>query len=217
MIKAIIFDMDGLLIDSEPIWQEAEGTVLGNLGVRFAPPELRQTMGLKVTEVVQFWYARQPWENLSIEKTATDIMDTVVSLVKSKGTAMPGVRHALDVCKETGLPMAIASGSFFRVIEAVLEKLGIKNEFSVIYSAEHEPYGKPHPGVYITAANKLDVAPECCLAFEDSPNGVLSAKAARMKCVTVPDVHVKSDKRFLIADLRLASLDELTIEQLSSL
>ena len=215
MLKAIIFDMDGLLIDSEPIWQEAESKAFGKVGLSLTPEQMRQTMGLREDEAVQYWYDRHPWKGVSREEVEADIENTVIALIKTKGKEMPGVRQAIGVCKGKGLPLAVASSSFFKVIDTVLTKLNIKQEFTVIHSAEQEPFGKPHPGVYITTAQKLGVAPEFCVAFEDSPNGVVSAKAARMKCIAVPDVHVKDDKRFLIADVTLNSLSELSKEHLA--
>lgn len=217
MIKAFIFDMDGLLIDSEPIWQEAEKLVFGTVGFSLTSEEMRQTMGLKVSEVVEHWYAVRPWSGVSKEYVTSDIVDAVISIIKKRGIAMPGVQHAIGVCRQTGLPLAIASSSFYRIIDTVVDKLGIRSAFSVIHSAEDEPFGKPHPGVYISAAKKLGVNAEYCVAFEDSPNGVVSAKAARMRCIAVPDAFVKNDKRFLIADAVLGSLNELTPKHLSGL
>ena len=100
------------------------------------------------------------------------------------------------------------------IIAAVLETLGIGGYFRVAQSAEHEPFGKPHPGVYIEAARALGVEPLQCLAFEDSPNGVIAAKAARMTCVAVPDPALAADRRFGAADLVLGSLTEFRLEML---
>ena len=215
MIKAAIFDMDGLLIDSEPLWQEAEKLVFGKVGIQLTPEKMLETMGLRVDEVVQHWYARQPWENATQEQVTADLVNNVIVLIKAKGMPMKGVKHAVDFFKSRNIPMAIASSSLTEIIKAVLDKLDIKDDLKAIHSAEHEPYGKPHPGVYITTAAKLGVRPEECLAFEDSPNGVLSAKAARMKCISIPDPHVASDPRIQIADLVLPSLESLSESHLS--
>jgi sugar-phosphatase len=214
MIKAVIFDMDGLLIDSEPLWQEAEIAAFAKVRLVLSIEKTRQTMGLRVDEVVQYWYAREPWDATSQEQVKVDIVNNVISLIKTKGTPMKGVSHAIDVCEKQNLPMAIASSSLTEIIDAVLEKIGVRDKMSVIHSAEHEPYGKPHPGVYITTAGKLGVRPEECLAFEDSPNGVLSAKAAKMKCIAIPDQNFETDRRIAIADLALESLDEFSSEHI---
>lgn len=217
MIKAVIFDMDGLLIDSEPLWQEAEIAVFGKVGVQLTVEKAQQTMGLRVDEVVEYWYLREPWKNVTQGQVRAELVSTVIRLIKEKGAPMEGVAHAVRVCEEQNLPMAIASSSLTEIIDTVLDKIGIRNNMSVIHSAEHEPYGKPHPGVYITTAAKLGVRPEECLAFEDSPNGVISAKAAKMKCIAVPDRGMITDQRIAIADLVLRSLADLSIESIKSI
>lgn len=206
--------MDGLLIDSEPLWQEAETLVFSKVGIALTPEKMIKTMGLRVDEVVQYWYSRQPWEGVTQEQVKADIVNNVISLIRLKGKAMPGVQNTITLFKKRNLPMAIASSSLTEIINAVLEKIDIRKDLKTIYSAEHESYGKPHPGVYITTAEKLGVAPEHCLAIEDSPNGVLSAKAARMKCIAIPDHHSSSDPRIQIADLVVSSLEALSEKDL---
>jgi sugar-phosphatase len=103
------------------------------------------------------------------------------------------------------------------MINAVIAKLGIGHHLKGIHSALFEQYGKPHPAVYISAAEKLGVTPGQCLAFEDSPNGVLSAKAAKMRCVAVPEAGTQTDKRFGIADIVVDSLADVTREMMTSL
>jgi sugar-phosphatase len=115
------------------------------------------------------------------------------------------------------MPLAIASSSSSEIIDAVVAKLGIRNYFEHVYSAQHETHGKPHPGVYITAASLLGVAPHKCLAFEDSPSGVLAAKAAKMKCVAVPDAEHRTHCYIQIADKILHSLTDFNEELFSTL
>jgi len=217
MIQAIIFDMDGLLIDSEPLWEEAELEVFNQVGVPLTSEMTKQTMGLRVDEVVQHWFDLYPWKDISHKEMEAKIVEKVIALIKEKGTAKEGVNEMIRFFKDKNMPMAIASSSSMDIIETVVEKLHIKNNLDVIYSAEHEQYGKPHPGVYITAAQKLGIASDKCLAFEDSPNGVLAAKAAKMKCVAVPDQKMKNDRRFGIADIILDSLSEFNLELLNKL
>ena len=217
MIQAIIFDMDGLLIDSEPLWEEAELEVFNQVGVPLTSEMTKQTMGLRVDEVVQHWFDLYPWKDISHKEIEAKIVEKVIALIKEKGTAKEGVNEMIRFFKDKNMPMAIASSSSMDIIETVVKKLHIKNNLDVIYSAEHEQYGKPHPGVYITAAQKLGIASEKCLAFEDSPNGVLAAKAAKMKCIAVPDEKMKDDKRFGRADIILDSLSEFNLELLNKL
>lgn len=206
MIKAIIFDMDGLLIDSEPLWEASEIKTFTAVGVPLTPETAKQTMGLRVDEVVEYWFSRYPWKKQSKKEIEATIVNNVIELVKEKGEAREGVYEIIKLFAQNNLPMAIASSSQTEIIDTVLEKLHIAHFINVVYSAEHESYGKPHPGVYITAAKQLNVSPENCLAFEDSPNGVLAAKAAKMKCIAIPDPKMISDKRFCIADKIMDSL-----------
>ncbi|MBA3450322.1 MAG: HAD-IA family hydrolase, partial [Chloroflexia bacterium] len=120
----------------------------------------------------------------------------------------------LEALSAAGYPLAIASSSSSEIIAAVLETLGLAHYFRVAQSAEHEPFGKPHPGVYIEAARALGIEPWRCLAFEDSPNGVIAAKAARMTCIAVPDPALANDRRFGAADLILPSLSDFRLGML---
>jgi HAD superfamily hydrolase (TIGR01509 family) len=210
MIEAIIFDMDGLLIDSEPMWQEAEVAVFNNIGVPLTIDMTPQTMGLRTDEVVEYWHKRFPWDSPSLQEVSTLIDTTVIELIKHKGVAKEGVREAIVICEAAGLPIAIASSSPHLLISTVLDKLGIADKMKVVHSAHDESYGKPHPAVYISTANELGIHPNHCLTFEDSANGVLSAKAAKMKCIAIPEPEMRNDKRFGIADIILHSLKDFT-------
>ena len=211
--KAAIFDMDGLIIDSEPIWEVAEINVFSKLGVPLTRPMTKQTMGFRVDNVVEHWYAQYPWENYNREQVEKDIVKNVTELIELNGESREGIVEILQLFKDNNIPLGLASSSYLSVINAVLKRFNITYFFDVVYSAEEEQYGKPHPGVYITTAKKLGVAPEDCIAFEDSFNGVLSAKSARMKCVAVPDKKLPEDKRFCIADQILPSLLAYKLEQ----
>lgn len=214
MIKAIVFDMDGLLIDSEPFWEQTEYKILSKAGVPLNPQMTSQTMGFRIDEVVEYWYAKYPWKFPSKKEIELEIIKGIIDLVKSEGKPKKGAIEIIKLLKQKAIPMAIASSSYTGIIEEVVKKLGIGKDVKILCSSEHEEYGKPHPGVYITASSKLGISPSDCLVFEDSPNGVLAAKAAKMKCIAVPDKKVLGNKVFQIADLIIKSLDEFKIEYL---
>jgi HAD superfamily hydrolase (TIGR01509 family) len=210
--------MDGLLVDSEPLWHQAEVEILGGLGVPIDPDACRSTKGMFVEEVTRHWFERHPWSRPSPDEVATNIVDRVIGLVISRGVLLPGVREALARCRAHGMAMAVASSSQYRLIDAVLAHFGLADEFALVQSAEEEPFGKPHPGVFLTTAAKLGAEPARCLVFEDSGAGVLAAKAARMTCVAVPEVVERDAAAFVIADVRLDSLldfDERCLAALS--
>jgi HAD superfamily hydrolase (TIGR01509 family) len=209
-IHAVIFDMDGLLIDSEPIWRQSEIEIFGRLGLHLTEEQCMQTMGVRVAQVVQLWYDRHPWEGPSTEDVTAQIIDAVKAHIMTQGEPMPGVLRTLAMVQTAGLPMAIASSSSEDLIRAVVERLGIDPYVSAIFTAEDDPEGKPHPAVYLRAAISLGVAPEDCLAFEDSPNGILAAKNAGMTCIVVPDPYLAGDPRMNLADMRLESLEDFT-------
>ena len=216
MIEAVIFDMDGLLIDSEPLWQEAEVEVFNKLGVPLTVEMTPQTMGLRTDEVVEYWHKRHPWDVPSQQEVSQQIDEAVIELIRQKGVAKEGVREAVSICEDAGLPVAIASSSPMLLITTVLEKLGIADKIKAVHSAHDEAYGKPHPAVYISTAKALGVQPAHCLTFEDSANGVLSAKAAKLKCIAIPEPESRNDKRFGIADILLHSLLDFTPEMLKN-
>jgi mannitol-1-/sugar-/sorbitol-6-/2-deoxyglucose-6-phosphatase len=200
--------MDGLLVDSERLWHEAEVEILGGLGVPIAPDDCRHTKGMFVNEVTRHWHERFPWSGPSPDDVAVAIVDRVIALVEEKGSLLPGVTRAIELCRRHGLKLAVASSSEHRLIEVVLRRFDLAREFAFAHSAEDEQYGKPHPAVFLTTAARLGVAPDRCIVWEDAPAGVLAAKAARMACVAVPEAAERDHPGFAIADAVLASLEE---------
>lgn len=205
-ISAIIFDMDGLLIDSEPLWHTAEIETAKLVGINLTRESCLETTGLRVDEVVGHWFRKQPWENISKKEISDEIVKKVISLITEKGREKEGARQALEFAKKKNLKIALASSSSMAIINAVIKKLSFENFFDETYSAEFEKYGKPHPGVYLTAMKRLNELPENCLAVEDSLNGLLSAKAAKIKCVCVPDQSIAPNPKLFNADFILPSL-----------
>ena len=216
-IEAVIFDMDGLLIDSESLWREGEAIELRAVGVPITAEDGRLTMGLRCDEVVEYWHDRFPWSSPTKKEVEANIDRRVLDLVRERGGPMPGAVETVQLLHEAGYPLGVASSSTGELIGQVIDQLGIRSYLRVLQSAEHEPYGKPHPAVYIEAARRLDVAPERCLAMEDSPAGLLAAKAARMSCLVVPAPEMRTDRRYCIADAQLDSLTDFRLELLERL
>jgi sugar-phosphatase len=209
MLRAAIFDMDGLLVDSEPLWTETEIEVYGELGVPVTPAGAAATKGLGLQEVVEHWRRVHPFKTDSDELVAA-MTRGVTRRIRDRAVLRPGARAAVLAARDRGLAVALATSSPPAVIEAVLDRFDLRPLFSVVRSGASEPYGKPHPGVYLATAGALGISPLDAVAFEDSVNGVLAAKAARMRCVAVPAEADLRDPRFAIADLVLPSLVALT-------
>ncbi len=205
MIKAVIFDMDGLLIDSEPFWKSVEIEVFKQVNIDLTVEMCLETVGLRIDEVITYWHDKMPWDNISKKEIEHQIVDKMVEKITNEGEALKGVYQTIEFFKKRQIPIAIASSSYLKIINAVVERLNIRDNFEVIYSAEFEKYGKPNPGTFITTADKLGVSPMECLVFEDSFNGVLAGKSARMITVAVPEYE---NPKFIIADLILDSLED---------
>ncbi len=208
-VEATLFDMDGLLIDSEILWHEAEIEIFGSLGVDLDEATDRSTKGLFVAEVVDYWYGRYPWIGPSRADVVAMLLARVGELVETKGRLLPGAVRAIELTSRRG-PVALASSTPLALIERSLAHFGLDDCFASLHSAQFEPFGKPHPGVFLSAAAALGVAPERCLVLEDSAAGVLAAKAGRMTVVAVPTPSDRSIAAFALADLLLGSLEELS-------
>ena len=213
----VLFDMDGLLVDSEPLWHVAEMDVLGGLGVPLSIDEARATKGMFANEVVAFWFQRYPWTGVSIDEVAVTVTDRAGDLIEERGELLPGVLELIALVAESGMKSAVASSSHYRLIHRVLKHFGITDHFELVHSAEDEPFGKPHPGVFISAAQRLGLAPRHCLVLEDSPAGVLAGKAASMTVVAVPADSERSRPEIALADVVLDSLIELDAGLLAKL
>jgi sugar-phosphatase len=209
--------MDGLLIDSEPLWRRAEIEVFARIGLSLTDQNCEQTMGLRTDEVVSYWYERSPWVSPSRQSVADAIDSRVTELIVQHPSPLPGAVQAVSSVHEAGLQVGLASSSSMALICAVVAALGLDDLFEVLCSADDEPLGKPHPGVYLTAAGKLGVDAQECVAFEDSEAGVASAKAAGMRVIAVPASHQLELPGFEAADLKLRSLEEFTIKTLEML
>lgn len=206
---AVIYDMDGVLTDSEPIWKIAMQEVFERVGCSLTKEDFQKTVGLRIDEVIRYWFAVAPWDNASPEEVENAIVQRMVELLSVQTTPLPGVLESLKYFSSKGLKIGLATSSYNVLIQTILETLGITSFFNAVHSAEDEPYGKPHPSVYLSAAHSLDCVPTRCLVIEDSFNGVIAGKAARMKVVCIPEKSHHPDNRLVAADLMLDNLNEL--------
>ena len=205
--------MDGLLIDTEPVWRAAQSAVFAGFGVALSESDLLDSTGQPIEELIPIWRRRSPTPDpagpeLTDAEIAEEIIDRVIAHVTAGGQPMPGVTAAIALFERCGLRLAIASSSPLRLINAVCDRLGL-TRIEVRCSAMDEARGKPAPDVYLTAARRLGVAAASCLALEDSPAGIASARSAGMRCVAVPDPLLAADPRYREADLVLESLTSL--------
>ncbi|TDH27987.1 hexitol phosphatase HxpB [Segetibacter sp. 3557_3] len=205
-LNTVIFDMDGLLIDSEPLWNEAADEVFARYGKRLTPEEYASSTGLRTSEFVAWWMKDYQFTQTQLDEVATEIIRNVIEKVRTKGKAMPGVGHIIDFFHRREFKIGLATSSPQALVDVVLDILQIRPYIQAIATAEFLEYGKPHPQVYLNCARQLDVSPLGCLCFEDSFNGMIAVKAARMKCVIVPVPAHSKDPRWSAADLKLSSL-----------
>jgi sugar-phosphatase len=199
--------MDGLLVDSEPLWREAEIEVFGRHGLDLTDEQCRSTQGMVITEVARHWFARAPWPGAGPEEVAQEVLEAVGELLDRRAALMPGVEAALAACRGRGMRLALASSSPRRLIDRVVRRLHLEDAFEVLCSAEDEVAGKPDPAVFLRAAGLLGVAPARCVVFEDAPAGVRAAKAAGMVCVAVPERP--GHPAFAEADVVFGSMEDL--------
>jgi HAD superfamily hydrolase (TIGR01509 family) len=217
LLQAVVFDMDGILIDSEPFWRESEIEVFGRHGLHLTDADCMLTTGMRIGEVARYWFELRPWDGPEPGILAGEILEGVIRRVKERGEAMPGLQQAVRLFQSRGLRLALASSSARSLIDTVVDRLGIQPYFEAICSAENEPRGKPHPDVYLSAAGLLGVPPAGCLAIEDSIAGVQAAKAAGMRCIAVPLPELRLDPRYRAADAVLDSLLRIDGQVLKSL
>lgn len=207
--KAVIYDMDGVLIDSEPLWKIAMETVFGKYGSTLRKQDFQKTVGLRIDEVIHYWNLHEGW-NLADEKVVEqEIISALIELIKAQPQELKGVSASLHFFRKNGCKIGLATSSSERLIQTVLEALDLKHLFDFTYSAEHEPYGKPHPGVYLKVAQALGVKATQCLVIEDSWNGVLAGLAARMKVCCIPEKTHLPHPNLVVADYHFEDLEAL--------
>jgi mannitol-1-/sugar-/sorbitol-6-/2-deoxyglucose-6-phosphatase len=209
MIKAVIFDMDGVIIDSEPFWRDAYMAVLPRYNVQLTEELCHESKGVKVDVVVRNWHNIFNWQPANLEMVEQEIIEEVLRLVRTKGKSMPGLLDLLNWLKSKNIKTGLATSSLFSIMDVVLDSLQLRSYFDVTHSAEAEKAGKPAPDVYLGTAKMLGVEPQECIAIEDSVTGIISAKAAGMYAIALPEEPEFEMEKYNIADLKIRSLLEI--------
>ncbi|MBL1278959.1 MAG: hexitol phosphatase HxpB [Fluviicola sp.] len=210
--EAVIFDMDGVLIDSEPLWKIAMEESFHSVGCHLTKKDFGKTVGLRIDEVVLFWHNEIGWKNVSPKELENRIINRMVELISTHGEPLKGVVNTLDFLRKKGLKIGLATSSYSVLIDAVLETINLREQFDVVHSAEGEDFGKPHPAVYLTVANQLKVKSQKCLVIEDSLNGIISGKAAQMKVVCIPEKTHHPEPKLILADYQFEDMEEMLKE-----
>jgi HAD superfamily hydrolase (TIGR01509 family) len=211
VIDAVVFDLDGVLLDSEEIWDRAREELARERGGRWHDQAQRDMMGMSSTEWSRYMHdvigLSEPPEEISRE-----VVSRLTELYAEELPAIPGAREAVERLAARW-PLGLASSSNRELIDLVLDLLEVKHLFAATVSSEEVARGKPAPDVYLEAARRLGVDPTGAAAVEDSHNGILAAKAAGMRVLAIPNAHFPPhDDALATADVVLASLAELTAE-----
>jgi HAD superfamily hydrolase (TIGR01509 family) len=214
-ISAVVFDLDGVLVDSEQLWDEVREDLARERGGRWHDGAQADMMGMSSPE-----WSRYMHEVIGLAESPEEINAEVVRRLLARYERelplLPGAVAAVERLARRW-PLGVASSSNREVIEAVLEDAGLTGSFRAVVSSEEVERGKPAPDVYLEAARRLEADPKRCAAVEDSRNGIRSAHAAGMRVIAIPNLHYPpSDDALALADLVLRSLDGLTPERISA-
>jgi len=213
-IQAIIFDLDGLMVDSEPSAKQAWRAWLARYGHVLDQETINAMFGLRLVD--SSWLVKERFElPLSVKQIAAEESQVFLSLLDGNLRPMPGLDDLLHAVDARGLPRAVATSSSRRYAPIALRAVGAAGGFAAIVTGDDVQRGKPAPDIYLAAAAALDMPPAVCLALEDSPLGVQAAKAAGMRCVAVPN-ELTAGLDLSAADWILPSLTAV-VEQLDSL
>jgi HAD superfamily hydrolase (TIGR01509 family) len=211
VVGAVIFDLDGVLVDSEPVWEVVRRQYVADHGGRWRPDAQSRLMGMSTGE-----WARYLSDELGVRRTPEQVAaDVVTEMVARYAASVPMVPGADTVVRQLARswPLGLASSSPPRLIEAALTASGLADAFAVALSTEGVPNGKPAPDIYLAVAARMGQEPAGCVAVEDSSNGVRSAARAGMSVIAVPDRRYPLDRDAQRrADLVVDSLDAVTPE-----
>lgn len=210
---AVLFDMDGTLIDSEGLWLDAEIHVMRGLGAEWTPDDQAHCLGGPLERVADYMVERSGTQ-VAPEVIGTLLLDAMEERLRSAPLAWrPGARTLVTACRDAGIPTALVSASWSRLIAAVSEQIAAdlhRTAFDVVIAGDDVVNSKPHPDPYLAAAAALGVDPGDCLALEDSPTGVRSAVAAGCRVVAIPHLASIDDRGAICVE----SLEGRTLAEL---
>lgn len=204
--------MDGLLLDTEPLWGVSMLRIAEKHKIPITRERFKETTGLRIYEVTDHWAIHYPWKGKTSKEVADEILDDIIASSKISATVLRGVEQALQLLKKHHYKIGLASSSPKHMIDALIDHFGLTKYFDCITSADAVELGKPHPAVFLHCAASLGSKFNECLVLEDSVNGMIAGKAARMKVIVVPDELHFDDPRFSLADGKLSSLEDFTID-----
>lgn len=216
MKKAFIFDMDGLLINSEPLWRQAGLEVLPQYGLPVTMQDFVGWTGTPVPTLVEKAVRRYGVE-VDVVDVSEHFIHRAIDLILKTKPLMPGVKETLALLKQHNIKMGIASASPRKLLENIVTSCGIADYFSVISSAAELHYNKPHPEVYLHALRQLGVSPMDAVGLEDSRVGMISVKAANMTAIVIPSEEDRPQAYWALADYQLTSLLEINEDFLARL
>jgi HAD superfamily hydrolase (TIGR01509 family) len=212
-LQAVLWDMDGTLVDTEPVWARVQIDLMTSLGATWTVEDAMRLVGSDLADAVQVWMGALPEGVISAEELADRMFGEVVRSLKDDVVLRPGALELLQALRAAGVPCALVSASYRVMIDAVLSHLG-PDLFDVVVAGDEVRNGKPHPEPYLTAAQELDVDPADCVVIEDSPGGTASGTAAGAFVVAVPQwVTIPEAPRRLV----LESLAGVTPDMLREL
>ena len=209
MINAVIFDMDGVMIDSEPLWERTEKIMMVRKGLEYSPLYREKIVGLGQKDS-----AKLLKHTFSLKSEIGDIINERLSILldiyKKELVLNSGLTKLLHELTNNSFKIALTSSSPLRVIKFVLDKFDINKYYKTVVSGDFVEHGKPEPDIYLYTAELLGLKPETCVVIEDSINGILSAKRAGMKCIAVPDKRL-DPAGFSPADIILESIADVDL------
>lgn len=206
---AVIFDLDGVLADSEPWWNQIDAKLLAEYGVSYRGEYHRNVLGVSYRLAVEF-YKNAFHISASVEELMRRRGEIATDFFANRVSLFPSAKTTLEQLREMKLQLAVATSSVSASARPFLERTGIRSLFSVVVTGDEVQQGKPHPEIYLRAAKKLGISPEACLVIEDALAGIAAAKAAKMRVAAIPDTRFVDPREYeMKADYVLGSLSEI--------